>query len=132
MVKLLVEPSNLELSQRGSAQPAERGGKPSVEKMLALCELILREERLAEAARAPEPKLLRELDEIKAAFTRAIGENNVNRMVELGHDLARINKEIERSSGKFDPRSKAFERVAKNPEHAALAPYLRYLSAKQG
>lgn len=134
-VHLLVSPDSLQTSKKASAPVAARTGssvgKPSVEEMVALCDLVKREQRLAEAAQAPDPKLLRELDEIKAAFTAAIAANNVTRMVDLGQQVAALNKKLERSAGEFDVRVKAFERIERNPEHAALAPYLRYLSPKQ-
>ena len=134
-VRLLVEPSELKTSTRGAAPPIRRSAgadkKPTVEEMAALCELLLREERLAQAAAAPDPRLLQELDSIKAAFTAAIAANDVARMVELGKSVADVQKKLESSASAFDPRAKAFERVERNPEHATLAPYLRYLSVKR-
>jgi hypothetical protein len=134
MVRLLLEPAELEFSKRG-AKPlapaaATTSRKPTLEQMMALCELIVREERLAAAAAAPEPELLRKLDSIKAAFTAAIAANDVARMVELGKNVADVQKSLERDAGSFDARAKAFERIERNPEHAALAPFLRFLSPK--
>jgi hypothetical protein len=134
-VHLLVGPDHLQLSKRSPAPAASpnrtSSGKPTVEEMGALCELVMREERLAEAAQAPDPRLLKELDEIKGAFTAAIAANNVTRMVDLGQQVATLNKKLERSVGEFDARTKAFERIERNPAHAALAPFLRYLSPKR-
>jgi hypothetical protein len=136
-VNLLLAPEEIETSSRGTKQSAGRSagtgasGKPSVETMATLCELVLREERLAEAAQAPDPKLLNELDTIKAAFTAAIAANNVEQMVDLGHQVATLNKKLQRSVGEFDARAKAFERISRNPEHASVAPYIRFLSPKR-
>ena len=124
----------LEFSKRGAKPVAPASApttrKPTLEQMMALCELIVREERLAAAAAAPEPELLRKLDSIKAAFTAAIAANDVARMVELGKNVADVQKSLERDAGSFDARAKAFERIERNPEHAALAPFLRFLSPK--
>ena len=138
MVRLLLEPDQLEFSKRGAkphaagATSAGSNRKPTVEEMLALCELVAREERLAAAAAAPEPSLLRELDSIKAAFTAAIAANDVARMVDLGKKVADVQRELQREAGSFDARVKAFERIERNPEHSSLAPFLRYVSPKRG
>ncbi len=136
MLRLLVEPANLEASKRAAkpfvARGASKNQKPTLEEMVALCDLIQREEHLAEAAAAPDPKLLNELDSIKAAFTAAIAANDVARMVELGKNVADVQKSLQRSVVAFDSRAKAFERIERNPEHAALAPYLRFFSTKRG
>ena len=135
MVRLLLEPSDLAFSKRGTKSPAAitatTSRKPTVEEMLALCELIAREERLATAAAAPDPALLRQLDTIKSAFTAAIAANDVARMVELGKNVAEVQKNLQHETAAFDARVKAFERIERNPQHAALAPFLRFISAKR-
>ena len=115
-VRLLLEPDQLEFSKRGTKAPAASAAstpgsrKPTVEEMVALCELIAREERLAEAAAAPEPGLLRELDTIKAAFTAAIAANDVARPGRRSH------REHVRRARRF-PRERARHRRRLQLDH---------------